>query len=280
MCPRFAPGRKWFLKQPQSLMGTKIAWGDRMKMQRGLVGLVAMAVVSIAPAAAAQWDYEGDDTGPQNWGVLADDYEACAVGVEQSPINLVAEDAVLRQGPELKLDWSPLAPHMVDNGHTLEMQANGLGGGAEYDGLRYELLQMHLHHRSEHAIDGRYAPLEAHFVHVADGPKLLVVGVMFEPGDANEVLGDLLALWPDAEGDAVIGDKDVDLEALLPASSASFRYQGSLTTPPCSQIVSWVVMSDPVPVSAEQIATFAARYPNNARPLQPLHDRALSLVAP
>ena len=169
---------------------------------------------------------------------------------------------------------------MLDNGHTLELQANGLGGGATYDGVRYEFMQMHLHHQSEHAINGEHAALEAHFVHAAEGPKLLVVGVMIQPGEANQALGELLSLWPDAVDEVEIGDIDVDLAALLPASSASFRYQGSLTTPPCSQIVSWVVMSEPVTASAEQIATFAARYANNARPLQPLHDRPLSLVMP
>jgi Carbonic anhydrase len=248
-------------------------------MQWKLVGVVAVAMTSVSAIAAAEWGYDGH-TGPEHWGQLAEGYEACAIGVEQSPINLVAAEAHSAKGPQLELEWLPLVPAMLDNGHTLELQANGLGGGTTYDGVRYELLQMHLHHQSEHAIDGEHAPLEAHFVHVAEGPKLLVVGVMLQPGEANEVLDYLLSLWPDGVGDVVAGHAVVDLTALLPTRRASFRYQGSLTTPPCSQIVSWVVMAEPVEVSAEQIATFAARYPNNARPLQPLHDRALSLVTP
>lgn len=243
-----------------------------------LGGLLAVTMVSILPAAAADWSYEGS-AGPEHWGNLADGYEACAIGVEQSPINLVTGDASPAQGPVLELEWSPFVPQMLDNGHTLELQANGLGGGVDYDGVRYELLQMHLHHHSEHAIDGEHAPLEVHFVHIAEGPKLLVVGVMLKPGEANETLGQLFSLWPDTVGDVVVGDTEVDLTTLLPSSSASFRYQGSLTTPPCSQIVSWVVMSEPMTVSVEQIATFTDRYPHNARPLQPFHDRQLSLVA-
>ncbi len=221
-----------------------------------------------APPAA--WSYDGPN-GPAHWAHLSPAYAACT-RQEQSPIDLTA--AVPAKLGALAVDWRPVPLHVVRNGHAVEAEASDPGAVNHITlaGEDYRMVQFHLHHPSEHRINGRSFPLEVHFVHRSDRGDLTVVGVVFAEGPANPAL-DLMIdhARSDDESDRVT----IDPRMLLPAQRSFFRYEGSLTTPPCSETVNWVVLTTPMTASAKQIAEVTAVYGDNARPLQPLGRRFL-----
>jgi len=147
------------------------------------------------------------------------------------------------------------------------------GSFVQLDGKRYDLLQFHFHHPSEHQVDGRPYSMEMHFVHKSAEGDLAVLGVFLTPGEEHRELQKLWGRMPRQAGQKIPGGEPIDIRLMLPASAACFRYAGSLTTPPCSEVVDWLVFRDPIEVSAGQIAQFARLYPANARPIQPQHRR-------
>ncbi len=244
------------------------------KTAPALLSLI-IAAAAAGPAGAEtgtpHWGYEGTGD-PSVWSELSPDYAACGAGAEQSPIDIRSGAAIAAAFAPVEISWSAFTPEVVNNGHTIQVNTGGAGGFAEVDGVRYDLLQYHFHALSEHTIDGRHSALEVHFVHKSDAGDLLVVGALIEEGAENPALAKLWPLMPATEGDAA-GTDDVDPLALVPASGDSYRYAGSLTTPPCSEIVTWNVMVDPITASEAQIATFTELYPNNFRPVQALGRR-------
>ncbi len=244
---------------------------------RRLASLAAAFAAAAATLAAAgepghDWDY-GAAHGPTHWGALSPDYAACAHGLHQSPIDIHAAATVADGAtPALTIAWTPFTPEVVDNGHSVEVGAHGAGGGVMLDGVRYELLQFHFHHLSEHAIEGARAPMEVHLVHRAADGRLLVLGAMIEEGAENPALAEALKL-AGAKGRMHAGAFPLDPAALIPADHRGYRYAGSLTTPPCSEGVIWHVFAAPVTASAAQIDRFAARYPDNARPVATVGHR-------
>jgi len=221
----------------------------------------------------AHWGYEGAGS-PAHWGEMSSDYALCGHGHEQSPVNLTHPiDAI---EPEPMVDWRPLPLLVRNNGHTIQVDAAG-GGAIALDGVRYSLLQYHFHHPSEHTIDGRAFEMEAHFVHKAADGGIAVLGVMITKGEANPALGVIWDLMPDQADPAPRAGGVFDPRRLLPAEHASFRYAGSLTTPPCSEVVQWAVLRQPITASAAQLDRFTRLFPVNARPLQPLNRRKLLL---
>ncbi|MGP3696079.1 carbonic anhydrase [Rhodobacter sp. NSM] len=236
--------------------------------------IIAKAAVSLllsaglAEAEGLHWTYEGAE-GPAQWGALSTEFGACASGHEQSPIDL--KGAVTAATSVPALDWNADADWTVsNNGHTVQASASN-GGSMVIDGKTYELLQFHLHTPSEHAIDGKRAPMEVHFVHKAADGALAVIGVMMGAGGANEALDKVVAAAPAHAGEAHLGP--IDFVSLLPSDRSFFRYQGSLTTPPCSETVLWTVMQSQVAVSDEAISAFSRLFEMNARPLQETHRR-------
>ncbi|MEO9576753.1 MAG: carbonic anhydrase family protein [Tateyamaria sp.] len=218
-----------------------------------------------------EWGYDGE-AGPANWSELSDDYHVCGAGRQQSPINLT--DATRANVDRVTTRWSAVSDfEVVNNGHTL--QANMPEGSISLvNGKRYELLQFHFHHQSEHTVDGEHYPMEAHFVHKSDDGVLLVLGVFLDAGQENEVLAPIWAVAPKSKGTARV-TATIHPQDLLPQSSAHFTYAGSLTTPPCSEIVTWVVYEDPIPASDDQISGFAEVFPHNNRPVQALNRRQI-----
>lgn len=218
---------------------------------------------------AAHWSYAGA-TGPEHWGELAEANLACAIGHQQSPVDLAHPVAAAAPAPHI--DWRPArATSIVNNGHTVQVNLADAGGVTIEDRL-YRLTQFHFHHLSEHVVGGYAYPMEAHFVHAADDGRLAVIGVFIEEGDALALMDALWNAAPAHEGEAALS-AIVDARVFLPADRAAYRYQGSLTTPPCTEIVDWTVFAAPVSASAAQIETFARAFPDNARPAQPLHRR-------
>lgn len=222
-----------------------------------------------APHADAHWTY-GGATGPAAWGKLAPGNLACSTGQQQSPIDLSAD--IAGRAAEPTLAWSPVnGGKVINNGHTIQMNADG-AGGVVIAGVRYEFRQVHFHHPSEHTINGKSYPLEAHLVHESADGRLAVIGVLFEEGANNPALDPIWATAPIREGAAAVAFP-VDLAKLVPANTPAYRYQGSLTTPPCSETVTWTVLARPLTASRGQLESFASVFPNNARPVQPLNRR-------
>lgn len=236
------------------------------------VPLLSAGIAGMAQTARAKppaWTYDGP-AGTEHWAELSPAYAACAQH-EQSPIDLTG--AVPAKLGRLALAWRPVSTHVVRNGHAVEAEmGEGAADHLTLGGEAYTMVQFHLHHPAEHRIAGRSYPLEVHFVHRSARGTLSVVGVVFQEGRANPALQQMI---DHARSDDAADRVVIDPRAFLPASAGYFRYEGSLTTPPCSEIVNWVVMAKPVTASPQQIAAVAAIYGNNARPLQPLGRRFL-----
>lgn len=215
------------------------------------------------------WTYGGDE-GPAHWGELSPDNRPCNAGLQQSPIDLSSALSATVDVPHPT--WIPARGGMVINtGKTIQVDVSN-AGGITLDGIDYTLKQFHFHHPSEHTIDGKQVPLELHLVHAGKDGSLAVVGVLFTEGAANEALNDIWATVPGKEGKAAVAFQ-IDVSKLVPPSPEAFRYEGSLTTPPCSETVHWTVMAQPQTASPAQIAAFTQLFPWNARPVQPLNRR-------
>lgn len=221
---------------------------------------------------AVTWGYTGD-IGPAHWGDLAPAFAACKLGVAQSPIDLTSD--IEAKPHDLAFRYVPSPLEIVNNGHTIQVDY-APGSTLLSGGRQYALLQFHFHHLSEHTVDGRPAAMEMHLVHRDAAGNLAVVGVFMSTGQPNEALEHVWQDMPAQEGDRrVVEGATINAASLLPADLSYYSYTGSLTTPPCSEDVRWFVLQRPVEVSQEQIDRFAALYPDNARPTQPLHERTL-----
>ena len=215
----------------------------------------------------AHWDYEGAN-GPENWGKMAEANKACASGQEQSPIDLTG--GVDAEVSNIALHWNPSAWSVVNNGHTIQVEGKD-GGYATIDGERFELIQFHFHTPSEHTIDGRNYPMEVHFVHKNAEGRLAVIGVLMMPGGENPLFSNIMEKAPKEEGTASLGV--IEQRGMIAPIDGVYRYQGSLTTPPCSETVLWTVLSTPILVSQKDVEAFQALFPMNARPIQPVNRR-------
>lgn len=224
--------------------------------------------------AAVDWSYEGD-TGPENWGSLSDRFAECSSGTEQSPIDLTAP--VEEDIADIGFAYGEVPLALFNNGRNVEVEVEG-DNTIEVPGGTYEVVQFHFHAGSEHAIDGQQYPMELHIVHASADRELAVVGVMLDIGAENAALAPVFDNLPTEvgeEAEAVDGEA-VDLAAVLPDDRTYYEYEGSLTTPPCSEGVAWHILATPVEVSQAQHDAFTEVIDGNVRPLQPLGDRTLT----
>ena len=230
--------------------------------------LFALAPVSLAQEEHA-WGYSGE-TGPKHWAEVS---AVCKSGRAQSPINIV--HAEQKDLPSLEFSYHPTALNVIDNGHTVQVNY-GPGSTLKVGDKIYELVQFHFHHKSETVIYGKHSPMEAHLVHKDKEGNLAVVAVLLHEGEPNPAVATTWANIP-AEKEKAVSPAGVDIQAdqLLPANHRYYTFSGSLTTPPCTENVTWLVMVDPMTVSKEQIEKFAKLYPNDERPVQPLFGRAV-----
>ena len=239
---------------------------NRRHVLKALAGLALCPLCWKAGMAAegAHWSYEGHG-GPAECGDLDPANQVCAIGSQQSPIDI--EATIKSQLPALKIDWAKSADTIVNNGHTIQLNF-GEGSSLTLGDVKYKLLQVHFHRPSEHQIGGKNFPMEAHFVHRAESGALAVVGVLLATGMPNAAFSKIVATMPATEGPAVKADATIDVNTLLPPKLGYYRYPGSLTTPPCAEIVEWLLLTDPVEVAEADVAGFAKLYPMNARPVQ------------
>jgi carbonic anhydrase len=227
------------------------------------------------PAADVHWGYRGE-AGPAHWGELDPSFAKCAEGQEQSPVDIPASAPVNTSG--LAFHYQPSGLTILNNGHTVQVNYDK-GSAITLEGTTYDLVQFHFHAPSEHTLAGQSAPMELHLVHRSADQTLAVVGVMIQRGGANPAYDALLNHLPAQEQAAMpVAGVTVDAASLLPADRSYYRYNGSLTTPPCSEGVKWQVLRTPVTLSDAQIAAFTKLYPNDARPVQPLNARTFLTV--
>lgn len=233
-------------------------------------GLMLFSHTVAAEGGGAEWGYDGEH-GPEHWGELSPDYALCAQGREQSPIDIPVW-APLNQ-PDIQFVYEPTKLTIVNNGHTVKVEYDD-GSTMGLDGKVYKLLQFHFHAPSEHTVQGQYYPIEVHFVHQSDDGEYAVVGVFVREGAENTAYQPVWEHLPANPGEPqTIEGVTVNAMDLLPADTSYYRYDGSFTTPPCTEGVKWFVLATPVEMSAEQIAAFQAIYDHNNRPVQPLNDR-------
>jgi carbonic anhydrase len=240
---------------------------NRRHALKALAGLALCPLCTstgIAAEGAHHWSYEGEG-GPAKWGDLDAANKVCAVGSQQSPIDIGA--TVKSRLPALSINWAKSADTIVNNGHTIQLNF-AEGSTMSFGEAKYKLLQLHFHRPSEHLIGGKNFPMEAHFVHRAETGALAVVGVLMATGRPNAAFHRIVSTMPAQEGPAVKADPRINPNALLPTKRGYYRYPGSLTTPPCSEIVEWLLLTNPIHVADADVASFTKLYPLNARPAQ------------
>ncbi|MBT6277061.1 MAG: carbonic anhydrase family protein [Chromatiales bacterium] len=248
-----------------------------ISISMGVAFGVLSPTLQAAGDAPAAWSYHGAK-GPGAWGHLDKHYSACRTGKRQSPIDIRGARGTSQA--TLGFDYLAGATRMANNGHSVEItfaKGDRVGNGLTLDGRPYPLRGVHFHAPSEHRINGKRYALEAHFVHGTSNDDLVVVGVLFEQGDFDDpVLDDLGTRWPGhTDYEYYLPERPRALD-LLPASRDYFRYDGSLTRPPCSETVTWVVLKQPRNVSHPQLHRIReAMGGPNARPVQSRNGRAI-----
>lgn len=238
-----------------------------------LLGLTLLAGTGCAFAGhGVLWGYSGAD-GPEHWGELDSHFSTCQNGKLQTPIDLT--HMVDQQLPPIDFHYRTDGDDEINNGHTIQINY-AAGSSITLDGHEYTLKQYHFHTPSENHIGGKEFPMEAHLVHVDAEGKIAVIAVMFQEGAENLALSLPWSVMPSHVDEETHLPAHVSAEALLPKDRDYYRFLGSLTTPPCTEGVTWLVMKHPVTASAAQIHQFAQvmGHPNN-RPIQPLNTRLI-----
>ncbi len=246
-------------------------------MNRYFKPIIACAIslsFAVASEHTIHWGYSGHG-GPEHWGELSGDYQMCMLGKNQSPIDIRTKKAYKTHLKPIKFYYATATKDVVDNGHTEQVDIEP-GSYIVVDGIKFELKQFHFHTPSENRINGKSYPLEAHFVHADEHGNLAVLALMFKYGKANKVLEKIWKTMPEKEGKKALTMNAKDVKHLLPKKRDYYRYNGSLTTPPCSEGVRWLVLKHPVSVSKAQVEKFAKIMGHhNNRPVQPLNARVI-----
>jgi len=238
------------------------------------VGVTAHpAETHAAKGEAHHWSYSGEN-GPEHWGTEDSSFATCGIGKHQSPIDI--EKTVVKDLPELKFDYQDVALEVTDTGHSFQVNAAKGSGGFTVGGDRYEFLQVHFHEPSEERVHGAASSMVAHLVHRNAKGELAVIAVLIRTGKSNEFLKPIFDNFPSKGAkQSVVTGRSVNMINLLPAHHGYYAFDGSLTTPPCTEDVRWFVLKTPVEASEAQVQRFRARYAHNNRPTQPLNARVV-----
>lgn len=247
---------------------------NALKLAPALLAAAALGCAPVLQKDAQHWAYEGP-SGPERWGDLDAEFSTCKAGTVQSPIDIRGAKAA--DLPAIQFEYHPSPLKVVDNGHTIQVNY-APGSSITVGGTRYELLQFHFHTPSEERIDGRSNDMVAHLVHRDASGKLGVVAVLIDSGgEPQPVLGTIWKNLPARKNqEAAPANVSINVADLLPRNRGYYAFKGSLTTPPCSEDVSWMVLKTPVMVAESDVAAFAKLYAMNARPVQPVNGRPIA----
>lgn len=247
------------------------------------IGLAAfVAGVALAPLFAGHdahqtrhWSYSGS-TGPSHWATLEQDFSTCGAGHSQSPIDIRDENVRKSNLPSIEFHYQPSKLNIIDNGHTIQVNY-APGSFITVGDDQYELVQFHFHKPSEEKVNGKSFDMVAHLVHKDAAGHLAVVAILLSAGDKENAF--IETLWNNLpktkEAETSVDSVTIDVADLLPANHAYYTFPGSLTTPPCSEGVTWFVLQHTTGVSKGEVARFGRLYPKDARPVQPLYGREI-----
>lgn len=241
-------------------------------MKKLTILAAALLSTNVAYAEGTSWGYS-EHNGSENWAALSADNFACT-GKNQSPVNLTG--FIEADLSPIAFDYKQAGHEVINNGHTIQVNFKE-GSSIKLDGHQFNLLQVHFHEPSENHINGKSYPLEAHLVHADEQGNLAVVAVMYELGDAtHEGIKAIWSAMPEKAGETQKLATMMDVSDIIPKNRDYYRFNGSLTTPPCSEGVQWLVMKDSVTVGQQQIDAFVniLHEPNN-RPIQAINSRAI-----
>ena len=255
-------------------MPTPPAVAGRRLPEPGLLLRPRMPVATTSPRREVPWSYEGEG-GPEHWAELRPDYATCGKGQRQSPIAI--DDSETLQGPAEPIDFHYRASlgSVTHNGHSLEVKVYG-DNQITVRGTTYQLVQFHFHHPSEERVNGQTYPMVAHLVHRSESGQLAVVAVLLEVGDANPLIDKVWTYVPLDVNDTVRTPPDaIHVAEILPRDQRYYQFLGSLTTPPCTEGVNWIILKTPITLSEKQIAEFQQMFNDTARPLQPVNGRLI-----
>ena len=221
---------------------------------------------------SAHWGYDGEQ-GPSHWGDLSPQFALCESGHHQSPVDI--RNPKKADLPPLQVEYKSSPLHIVDNGHTI-MINYAPGSFIQVGDKRYMLKQFHFHRPGEEEIDGKAFEMSLHLVHADEQGNLAVVAVLLKRGGDNPLIDELWTDLPkEKEHEEQLDNVQINVKALLPSDLGYYTFPGSLTTPPCTENVTWFVLKQPVTVSAAEIQQFEKLYRHNARPIEPLYDRVV-----
>jgi carbonic anhydrase len=229
-------------------------------------------VAEVVKESSPEWSYPGKNKA-ENWASLATEYSPCADGKRQSPVNFLSVKPVTNH--QVRLSYRPSYENILNNGHTIELIYDK-GSHIEFDGKSYNLTQFHFHTPGEHLIHRKRYPMEMHLVHRSEDTTYLVIGVLFEEGRENRFLSRFANYIPQKPSQKEV-ENNIQVGTLFPEQKHFYHYQGSFTTPPCTQGVRWLVLKQTQQASAEQIQTIAQIEGNNARHTQRLNHREVEI---
>lgn len=219
------------------------------------------------------WTYEGE-AGPGHWAEISNEFESCKIGKSQSPIDITGKEKSEKR--PLTIDYKDTPLKIINNGHTIQVNY-APGSTVTIDGNIYQLAQFHFHSPSEHTAKGKHYAMEAHIVHKSADGKLAVIGINMKEGKENPFIKTIWDNLPDkVNEEKTVSGVTVNAMSLLPKIYPYYYYSGSLTTPPCSEGVSWNVLENTIEVSKAQVKKFASLIGKNARPVQPLNERKVA----
>ncbi|PYD86032.1 carbonate dehydratase [Pseudomonas syringae pv. pisi] len=231
----------------------------------------AAAIEAAKPKNGTHWTYEGE-FGPENWSKINTAWAACNTGNRQSPIDL--RDGIKVDLEQINFDYHPSSFNEIDNGHTIQVNVAG-GNFLSVGGTTYELQQFHFHRPGEERINGKGTEMVVHLVHKSYDNKIAILAVLLERGDANPMIQTVWNNLPLEKHMTVTPSIVIDVNEILPARRDYFTYMGSLSEPPCTENVLWLVMKQPMTASPQQMALFSRLYPFNSRPVQQANGRMI-----
>lgn len=228
--------------------------------------ILSLSIILGLSAFAADWDYSSGENSPNYWEGI------CQTGKNQAPIDI--KDAIsVKKMPVIAFNYSDKTTSYVDNnGHTIQFTLKS-PEKIKIGDRDFDLVQLHFHSPSENTINSKFFPVEMHLVHRDNVGNIAVVAIMFKNGNANKALAELWQDLPQKAGAKIKIEKTINLNDLLPSNHTYYRFNGSLTVPPCDEGVIWVVMKTPMTLSEAQLKTFNELYKGNNRPIQPLNAR-------